>query len=76
MTVQPALHQDLADELWEADRSAMPIAPLTDRHDGLDIEDAYAIQTINIERRVAAGQKVIGRKVGLTSQADAGAARA
>ena len=72
MSVQPALHQDLADELWEADRSAKPIAPLTDRHDGLDIEDAYAIQSINIERRVAAGQKVIGRKVGLTSQADAG----
>jgi 2-keto-4-pentenoate hydratase len=66
--VQPALHQDLADELWEADRSAAPVAPLTDRHDGLDIEDAYAIQSINIERRVAAGQKVIGRKVGLTSK--------
>jgi 2-keto-4-pentenoate hydratase len=66
--VQPALHQDLADELWEADRSAKPIAPLTERHDGLDIEDAYAIQSINIERRVAAGQKVIGRKVGLTSK--------
>jgi 2-keto-4-pentenoate hydratase len=66
--VQPALHQDLADELWEADRSAKPIAPLTDRHDGLDIEDAYAIQSINIERRVAAGQKIIGRKVGLTSK--------
>ncbi|HEX5825212.1 MAG TPA: fumarylacetoacetate hydrolase family protein, partial [Candidatus Limnocylindrales bacterium] len=68
MTVQPALHQDLADELWEADRSAKPIAPLTERHDGLDVEDAYAIQSINIERRVAAGQKVIGRKVGLTSK--------
>ena len=66
--MQPALHQDLADELWEADRSAKPIAPLTERHDGLDIEDAYAIQSINIERRVAAGQKVIGRKVGLTSK--------
>jgi len=68
LVVQPALHQDLADELWEADRSAKPIAPLTDRHDGLDIEDAYAIQSINIERRIAAGQKVIGRKVGLTSK--------
>ena len=41
---------------------------LHDRHDGLDIEDAYAIQSINIERRVAAGQKIIGRKVGLTSK--------
>ena len=27
-----ARHQELADELWEADRTAKPIAPLTDRH--------------------------------------------
>jgi 2-oxopent-4-enoate hydratase len=64
-----ALHQQLADELWEADRSAKPVAPLTDRHSDLAIEDAYAIQTINIERRTAAGERVIGRKVGLTSRA-------
>jgi 2-keto-4-pentenoate hydratase len=38
-----ALHQELADELWEADRTAKPVAPLTDRHAGLGIEDAYAI---------------------------------
>jgi 2-oxopent-4-enoate hydratase len=67
--VQPSsLHQDLADELWEADRSAKPIAPLTERHPDLVLSDAYAIQTINIDRRVAAGQRVIGRKVGLTSR--------
>jgi 2-keto-4-pentenoate hydratase len=63
-----ALHQDLADELWEADRTARPVAPLTDRYPDLDVEDAYAIQSINIERRTAAGQRVVGRKVGLTSR--------
>lgn len=47
---------------------ARPVAPLTDRHPDLDVEDAYAIQTINIERRAAAGQRVVGRKVGLTSR--------
>lgn len=62
------LHQHLADELWEADRTAVPVAPLTERHPELAIDDAYAIQSINIERRIAAGQKVIGRKVGLTSR--------
>jgi 2-keto-4-pentenoate hydratase len=62
------LHQQLADELWEADRAAKPVAPLTERHTDLTIEDAYAIQTINIDRRTAAGQRVIGRKVGLTSR--------
>ena len=67
--MQPAtLHQELADELWQADRTAQPVAPLTDRHPDLELADAYAIQTINIDRRVAAGQRVIGRKVGLTSR--------
>lgn len=63
-----SLHRELAEELWEADRTAKPVAPLTDRHPDLDIEDAYAIQTVNIDRRVEAGQRVIGRKVGLTSR--------
>ena len=62
-----SLHQQLADELWEADRTAKPIAPLTERYPDLVVEDAYAIQTINIDRRVAAGERIIGRKVGLTS---------
>jgi 2-oxopent-4-enoate hydratase len=67
--VQPAaLHQELADELWEADRSAKPVPPLTERHPDLVLADAYAIQTVNIERRTVAGQRVIGRKVGLTSR--------
>lgn len=62
------LHHTLADELWEADRAAKPVAPLTERHPELAIEDAYAIQRINIERRVAGSERVIGRKVGLTSR--------
>ena len=61
------LHQQLADELWEADRTAKPIAPLTERYPDLVVEDAYAIQTVNIDRRVAGGERIIGRKVGLTS---------
>ena len=62
------LRQTLANELWGADRSARAVPPLTDRYPDLVLEDAYAIQTINIERRVSIGQKVIGRKVGLTSR--------
>ena len=68
MPVAAALQQELADELWDADRTAKPVAPLTERYADLGIEDAYAIQTINIERRIAAGERVIGRKVGLTSK--------
>jgi 2-oxopent-4-enoate hydratase len=63
-----SLHHDLAEELWEADRTASPVAPLTDRYPDLVLDDAYAIQTINIERRTSSGERVIGRKVGLTSR--------
>jgi 2-keto-4-pentenoate hydratase len=59
--------RELADELWQADQTSVPIAPLTDRHPDLGIEDAYAIQSHNIERRITAGAQMRGRKVGLTS---------
>jgi 2-keto-4-pentenoate hydratase len=58
----------LADALWEAERTRNPIEPLTDAHSELDIDDAYAIQTCNIDRRIADGARVIGRKIGLTSR--------
>ena len=59
---------ELADELWMADRKAAPIQPLTARYPDLVIEDAYAIQSHNIERRIQMGALMIGRKVGLTSK--------
>ena len=58
---------ELADELWMADRKAAPIQPLTARYPDLAIEDAYAIQSHNIDRRIAMGSHVIGRKVGLST---------
>src|SRR5712691_2027319 len=62
------LIHELADELWQADRTAVPVEPLTQRHPELQIEDAYAIQSVNIDRRVARGASVRGRKVGLTAR--------
>ena len=55
--------------LREAERTRVPIAPLTETDPGLTVADAYAIQTANIGRRVLAGQLVRGRKVGLSSKA-------
>lgn len=62
------LISDLADELFEADRSGVPVDPLTDRHPELGIDDAYAIQTHNTDRHVTGGAHVRGRKIGLTSR--------
>jgi 2-keto-4-pentenoate hydratase len=59
---------DLAEELWRAGVERAPVEPLTDRHPDLVIEDAYAIQTRVLERHLAGGARVVGRKVGLTSR--------
>ena len=60
--------KELADELWQAEQTGVPVEPLTKRHVGLEIEDAYAIQSLNIDRHVAQGARACGRKVGLTSR--------
>jgi 2-oxopent-4-enoate hydratase len=58
-----------ADELWGAERERMPVDPLTDRIADLTVADAYAIQRHNVERKVEAGDTIVGRKIGLTSHA-------
>src|SRR6185295_10993100 len=63
------LRDELAADLAEAERSRVPIAPLTDANPDLDVVDAYKIQLINIRQRVAEGARVIGHKVGLSSEA-------
>lgn len=61
--------QQAADALLEAERSHRFIAPLCDTFATLTIDDAYAIQRINTERRLAAGRRIVGCKIGLTSVA-------
>ena len=60
---------ELAADLAEAERTRVPIAPLTDRNPTIDVVDAYEIQLINIRQRVAEGARVVGHKVGLSSKA-------
>lgn len=62
-----SLIAELAEQLWQADHSRVPIQPLTAANPELTVDDAYAIQTHNIDRRVAAGAQMCGRKVGLTA---------
>lgn len=67
LTVQ--VRDELAADLAEAERSRVPIGPLTTGNPDIDVVDAYEIQLINIRQRVAEGAKVIGHKVGLSSKA-------
>ena len=63
------VRDELAAELAQAERSKVPITPLTDGMPDIDVVDAYEIQLINIRQRVAEGARVIGHKVGLSSEA-------
>lgn len=58
-----------ADALDEAERKRRQIAPLTLAHPEMDMDDAYAIQTAWVARKIAAGGRISGYKIGLTSRA-------
>lgn len=60
---------ELAAELADAERTRVPMGPLTAAHPDIDVVDAYEIQLINIRRRVTAGASIVGHKVGLSSEA-------
>ncbi|WP_206830464.1 2-keto-4-pentenoate hydratase [Alicyclobacillus fructus] len=58
----------LADALRRAEAERAPIPPLTDDHADLTVQDAYRIQQLNVEKRIAMGDRVVGHKIGLTSK--------
>ncbi|WP_417500241.1 2-oxopent-4-enoate hydratase [Methylophaga sp.] len=61
--------QLLGDELYQSMKHRQPIQPLTSRFADLGIDDAYHISLQMLERRMQAGERVIGKKIGLTSKA-------
>ncbi|MCW5770852.1 MAG: 2-oxo-hepta-3-ene-1,7-dioic acid hydratase [Rhodospirillaceae bacterium] len=58
-----------AEILLEAEKVRKPALQLSKTFPDITIEDAYAIQSLVNEAKVAAGSKVIGNKIGLTSKA-------
>ncbi|MBP6800434.1 MAG: 2-oxopent-4-enoate hydratase [Zoogloea sp.] len=56
------------DELYDALINRKAVAPLTDREADITIEDAYQIQQRMIQRRLDAGETIIGKKIGVTSK--------
>jgi 2-keto-4-pentenoate hydratase len=66
----------LALRLRESERTRRTIAPLRDDACFANLNDAadaaqlaYTVQQINVAARVAAGERIVGRKIGLTSPA-------
>jgi len=62
-------YQAIAEKLLTAERQCIPIDPLTNIYSTLTIEDAYHIQLAIVEKKKTDKNKIIGKKIGLTSRA-------
>lgn len=61
--------EEAAMRLWDAASSRKPCAPVRDLIGPDNIAAAYAGQELNIARRINAGARPVGRKIGMTSAA-------
>jgi 2-oxopent-4-enoate/cis-2-oxohex-4-enoate hydratase len=67
MNVSDKLLSQFGDELFNSLVSGSAIEPLTEREPGLTATQAYRIQEHVIQRRLALGDRIVGKKIGLTS---------
>ncbi|WP_120632750.1 2-oxo-hept-4-ene-1,7-dioate hydratase [Ruegeria sp. EL01] len=65
----PEDHRQAATDLLEAETTGEQIRLLTLRHPEMAMDDAYEVQNAILRAKLAAGRKVIGWKIGLTSKA-------
>ena len=65
----PAQIEAAAEALYHADRDGRQIGLLSLRHPAMTMDDAYAVQSALVARKIAAGRRQIGWKIGLTSRA-------
>ena len=62
------LIETLGDELYQAMTTQTVVDPLTSRYPDITIENAYHVQQRMVARRVQAGERVVGKKIGVTSK--------
>ena len=68
-SMQAHLIEQLGTELYQALVDIKTVNPLTDRHPDITIEDAYKVQQQLMKLRLQAGERIIGKKIGVTSKA-------
>jgi 2-oxopent-4-enoate/cis-2-oxohex-4-enoate hydratase len=66
--LEPAKIEALASELYAALRGRYVLDPLTSRETTIEIDDAYAISLRLLRRRESDGERLIGKKIGVTSK--------
>ena len=59
---------DLVNQLYQAWESACQIQPITDSAPNITVEDAYQIQLKLMAKRIAQGESVVGKKIGITAK--------
>lgn len=69
MTLDSKTIEYHGDALYDALVGRTTLAPLRDRVEGLTIVDSYHIAAHMVSRRVAAGEAIVGKKIGVTSKA-------
>lgn len=67
--MKQALHARLAEALDNALLTQTPMDPLTEQEPSLTIDDAYEISKAFCDYRIVRGDRVVGKKIGVTSQA-------
>ena len=60
--------EQYGDELYDCWRARRTVAPLREREPDITLGDAYRIQERFVARRVAAGETIVGKKIGATSK--------
>lgn len=58
----------IAEALLDAYVTKQPIPPLTTTYPTITVDEAYRIQLAQIEKRLADGDVIVGKKIGLTSK--------
>ncbi len=66
--VEAEQHKALGAQLYQALTTQSTLAPLSGRHPEMSVEDAYRVSQCMLEHRLAAGERVVGKKIGVTSK--------
>lgn len=69
MQLSSQQHQQAASALDQAEKLRKPCPQTSQAFPGMDMEDAYAIQDLWVKHKQSQGERIIGRKIGLTSRA-------
>lgn len=60
--------QEASQKLFEAEVSSNQTGLLSHAYPGMTLDDAYAVQASLVQRKLDAGARITGRKIGLTSK--------